>query len=208
MNTKTIRISALFAAFALPATAFGAGFQINEHNGKATGRAGAVVATVNDASAVFYNPAGLTQVESEQTIKSGIEAGLAEPRKVPSPQSQRGTHRGSVNNGVGSGDLQDLQAGTWRTFTPLPALMPRAPALSPDMAPAPLRAWLCDSAQRAQVSLESIAAPAIVGLSGMIAGKVGVLPKQHDPDFEARPRWPLDTTSAPRVGYGKRGAKV
>jgi N6-L-threonylcarbamoyladenine synthase len=31
---------------------------------------------------------------------------------------------------------------------------------------------------------------------------------QHDPDFEARSRWPLDTTSEPQIGYGKRGAKV
>ena len=31
---------------------------------------------------------------------------------------------------------------------------------------------------------------------------------QHAPDFEARSRWPLDTTSKPQIGYGKRGAKV
>ena len=31
---------------------------------------------------------------------------------------------------------------------------------------------------------------------------------RHDPDFEARSRWPLDATSTPQVGYGKRGAKV
>jgi putative DNA primase/helicase len=129
--------------------------------------------------------AGLDDIEIPKTIKSGLEAGLLEPREVPEPSFRpNDTRRRSESNGAGSEDLQVLQAATWRDFAPLPALIPRAPILPPEMTPAPLRAWLCDSAERAQVSLESIAAPAIVGLSGMIAGKVGVLPKQHDPDFE------------------------
>jgi long-subunit fatty acid transport protein len=38
-----------------------AGFQISEHSASATGRAGAVFATVSDPSAVFFNPAGLAK---------------------------------------------------------------------------------------------------------------------------------------------------
>src|SRR5258705_4907594 len=43
----------------LSATAFGAGFSIFEQGAKASGMAGAFVATADDPSAVFYNPAGI-----------------------------------------------------------------------------------------------------------------------------------------------------
>ncbi len=46
--------------------AYGAGFQINEHAAAATGRASAVTATVKDPSAIFHNPAGLTQTKGTQ----------------------------------------------------------------------------------------------------------------------------------------------
>jgi hypothetical protein len=127
--------------------------------------------------------AGLTPSEIEPTLRSGLEAGIAEPRDVPSLECQARPRLVAANGGQ-PGDLQVLQVDTWRDFKPLPALLPTAPALPAEMAPAPLRAWLCDSADRAQVSLESIAAPAIVGASGLVGGKVGVLPKAHDPDFE------------------------
>ncbi len=51
-----------------PQVAFGAGFQVSEHNARATGRSGAVIATVDDASAVFYNPAGMTGVKGNQIL--------------------------------------------------------------------------------------------------------------------------------------------
>lgn len=61
---KLTAVSAL--TLLVPATAFGAGFQVNEHNAAATGRAGAVFATVKDPSAVFYNPAGLVHTEGTE----------------------------------------------------------------------------------------------------------------------------------------------
>jgi long-chain fatty acid transport protein len=59
---------ALAAQLALPGAALAAGFQVNEHNARATGRAGSFFATVDDASAVFYNPAGLTNVKGTQAM--------------------------------------------------------------------------------------------------------------------------------------------
>jgi len=52
------------------ATAFGAGFSIFEQGAKASGMAGAFAATADDASAIFYNPAGLAQ-QREMTVLGG-----------------------------------------------------------------------------------------------------------------------------------------
>jgi long-chain fatty acid transport protein len=52
------------------ASAFGAGFSIFEQGAKASGMAGAFVATADDPSAVFYNPAGLAQ-QRERSILAG-----------------------------------------------------------------------------------------------------------------------------------------
>ena len=52
-------VTALALALAVPA--FGAGFSIFEQGAKASGMAGAFVATADDPSAIFYNPAGIAQ---------------------------------------------------------------------------------------------------------------------------------------------------
>jgi len=44
-------------------SAWGAGFLLNDHGAKATGRADAVTATVADGSAIFYNPGGVGLVD-------------------------------------------------------------------------------------------------------------------------------------------------
>ncbi|MBI4817010.1 MAG: outer membrane protein transport protein [Deltaproteobacteria bacterium] len=69
---KTLtRLGAGALAALVPGTALGAGFQINEHNAAATARGGAVFATIDDASAVFYNPAGLANIKGTN-IQAGI----------------------------------------------------------------------------------------------------------------------------------------
>jgi len=52
------------------AAAFGAGFSIFEQNAKTSGMTDAFAATTDDASAVFYNPAGLAQ-QREMTVLAG-----------------------------------------------------------------------------------------------------------------------------------------
>jgi len=65
MRKLTLRPSPLLAL--LPAllvagsSAHAGGFILNDHGASATGRADAVVATVDDGSAIFYNPAGIAQ---------------------------------------------------------------------------------------------------------------------------------------------------
>ncbi len=50
----------------LPALAFGSGFSINEMGTKAVGMGGAFAAQADDPSAVYYNPAGIVQLEGTQ----------------------------------------------------------------------------------------------------------------------------------------------
>jgi long-chain fatty acid transport protein len=47
---------------------FAGGFQINEHGAKAMGMGGAYTAVANDASAIYWNPAGLTQISGTQLM--------------------------------------------------------------------------------------------------------------------------------------------
>ena len=69
MRSLRLTITSLLA-LALAAPAFGAGFSIFEQGAKASGMAGAFVATADDPSAVFYNPAGIAQ-QRELSVLAG-----------------------------------------------------------------------------------------------------------------------------------------
>lgn len=68
--SKFARAAVVFAAAAgLPATSMAAGFQLTEQSGSGLGRAfagGAAIA--EDASTIFYNPAGLTLLDKSEVI--------------------------------------------------------------------------------------------------------------------------------------------
>ena len=68
---RSLRLTlVILMACLLSASAFGAGFSIFEQGAKASGMAGAFVATADDPSAVFYNPAGLAQ-QRELSVLAG-----------------------------------------------------------------------------------------------------------------------------------------
>jgi len=61
------RLCALALA-ALPTSGFALGFRIVDHGAEATARGGAFVATADNASAVYYNPAAITQLDGVQLL--------------------------------------------------------------------------------------------------------------------------------------------
>ncbi len=65
---KVCKVACVLGLVGSTATASAAGFQINEHSAAAMGRASSVVATVNDPSAIWHNPAGLANVEGTQFL--------------------------------------------------------------------------------------------------------------------------------------------
>ncbi len=68
----------------------------------------------------------------------------------------------------------------WPPLGQLPPLRPSVPELPPEILPSPLRPWLEDVAERIQIPLAFVAAPAIVALSSLVGRNVGILPKSKD----------------------------
>jgi long-chain fatty acid transport protein len=52
----------------LPATVLGAGFSLYENGGRALGMAGALTASVDDATGIFFNPASLVLIEHGEVL--------------------------------------------------------------------------------------------------------------------------------------------
>ncbi|HWA74684.1 MAG TPA: outer membrane protein transport protein [Polyangiaceae bacterium] len=73
MRRSPIAIALLF----LSARAQASGFHIDEQDARATGRAGAVTASARNASTIYYNPAGIAELEGLE-----LEAGVS--RVAPS----------------------------------------------------------------------------------------------------------------------------
>lgn len=69
-STRVLGIASVLgaAAASAPVAVFAAGFQINEHSARATGMASSVVASIDDPSAIFHNPAGLTRIEGTALV--------------------------------------------------------------------------------------------------------------------------------------------
>ena len=64
------RILLTIGSLAVGASAYASGFSIFEQGAKASGMAGAFVATADDPSAIFYNPAGIAQ-QREMSVLAG-----------------------------------------------------------------------------------------------------------------------------------------
>ena len=68
----------------------------------------------------------------------------------------------------------------WPERQPLPPVSSPVPTLSPELIPAPLRAYLVDVAERVSIPLEFVAVPLIVALGSLIGSLVGIRPMAFD----------------------------
>ena len=66
MKSGSIFVLTLFLAFVTPAGLPANGFDIYEQSAKAVGLGGAFIAQADDPSAIFFNPAGIVQLEGTQ----------------------------------------------------------------------------------------------------------------------------------------------
>ena len=77
----------------------------------------------------------------------------------------------------------------WQDAQALPALTPNVPELPERLLPETLRPWLCDIADRIQIPLDFVAAPAIVALASLVGRSVGIYPKCKDDWFVVPNLW-------------------
>jgi long-chain fatty acid transport protein len=68
MPRSFVAVAGLLALLALSEQALAAGFFLGEHGAAATGKANAFAGEANDPSALFYNPAGITQLPGTQVM--------------------------------------------------------------------------------------------------------------------------------------------
>src|SRR2546430_4570909 len=95
---RTLLVSAIGALLGtLPGSANAAGFQLIEQNASGLGNAYAgQAAAAEDASAIYFNPAGLTRIPRGQVV------GVLNLVKLPSKFSNDGSCTPYVGTGVGT----------------------------------------------------------------------------------------------------------
>jgi long-chain fatty acid transport protein len=92
---NNVKFSAFFFAGCLPLAATAGGFRLPDQDAFATARGEAFVATADNASAIFYNPAGIAQLQG-QDIRGGIYGiDINDTFHSPSPPAGNG---GSFDN--------------------------------------------------------------------------------------------------------------
>ena len=70
-----IHTPALLLAAVLPTTVFALGFRLTDQDTEGTARGGAFAATADNPAAVYYNPAGITQLSGTRSLMSAYTIG-------------------------------------------------------------------------------------------------------------------------------------
>lgn len=100
-TNRFVRCFWLIGLLLIPAQSFGSGFAINEQSARAIGMGGAFVAQADDPSAVFYNPAGIMQLE-------GVQVTVGVSPIIPKASFKSNTENSILNTTVGKKtDLED-----------------------------------------------------------------------------------------------------
>ncbi len=82
---KKLLLSAIMT-LVISAQAFAGGFQINEHGARAMAMAGAFTGLANDPSAIYFNPAGLTQLSGTHLLLGSTIISPKASFRGPAPQ--------------------------------------------------------------------------------------------------------------------------
>jgi len=80
---------------ALSATSYGLGFRIADQGAEATARGDAFAATADDPSAIYYNPAGITQLEGTRVLLGAYSISLKSRVSLDTPAENN--HFSTVN---------------------------------------------------------------------------------------------------------------
>ncbi len=88
----------LMAIFSLPSHTFAQALRFQPQGAAATGQGNAFVAQADDASAIHFNPAGLTQVDGVQSIVGSTLMGGSIKYKSPAGFDTRGDFGGSITS--------------------------------------------------------------------------------------------------------------
>ena len=117
--------------------------------------------------------AGLAEDEIMPTLRSGIAKGTQDPAD---PERFEAEERQKVGRKPGTNEGQEEEP--WPARAALPARLPEAPTMPPEMVPERLRPWLVDLTELNCIPLEYMAAPAIAGLSGLIGRSMAIRPER------------------------------
>jgi long-chain fatty acid transport protein len=103
------RFLALIAFPCFASVSYGLGFRIADQNAEATARGNAFAATADNPSAIFYNPAGITQLEGTRALLGAYAITLKERVELDTPGDN--TKFSSINT-----DLQTVPTFfvTWK----------------------------------------------------------------------------------------------
>ena len=89
-SAHTARSIAYFFIFSvLSATSYGLGFRIPDQGAAGTARGDAFAATADDPSAIYYNPAGITQLEGTRVLLGGYAISLKSRVSLDAPGDNR-----------------------------------------------------------------------------------------------------------------------
>ncbi|MCX6167856.1 MAG: outer membrane protein transport protein [Ignavibacteriales bacterium] len=79
---------------------YGSGFQLNEHGARAMAMAGAFTGLANDPSAIYFNPAGITQLKGTQFLAGATLILPISSYTAPKPQNTLTDMNGQVFNPI------------------------------------------------------------------------------------------------------------
>lgn len=117
-------------------------------------------------------------------------------------------HQGSSGSSVGGG-AGPSKTQAWPQPRDLSNSLPPVEAFTPELLPSSLRAWVTDTAERAQAPIEYVAVSAMVSAGAALGRKLGVRPKRRDDWQEYANLWgavigPPSWMKSPALDEGKR----